>query len=371
MSTFHHHHDHHGHQFLNMSLFNLSLPDEPLKAYFKKHTLNFKQLAGTSRGVMSQKECFIIYVEQVNHPGIFGVGECSPLWGLSIDSKEDYEDTLQQLCEDINHYQFWLQNDLKDYPSICFGLEMALKDLEQGGNRILFPSKFTEGQDSIEINGLVWMGEIGFMEQQIKDKLDDGYDCIKLKIGSLDFEQEMNLLRKIRAKYKSDQLTIRVDANGAFSPEDVMQKLTQLSHFEIHSIEQPIKAGQWEKMKEICTKSPIPIALDEELIGITNQKQKLIQTINPHYLILKPSLLGGFKSTEQWIHAARTCDVKWWITSALESNIGLNAIAQFTYITGNKMPQGLGTGSLYSNNVGKVNFLSSKHFHYQDFQIPL
>lgn len=355
-----------------MPLFNLNLPDRKLKAYCKKHVLNFKQPAGTSRGVMHQKECFIIYVEYVNYPGTIGIGECSPLWGLSIDPKEDYESLLRDICEDINNYKAWMFDRLIDYPSIYFGLEMALKDLEQGGTRKLFPSAFTAGSKSIEINGLVWMGDIEFMEEQIQNKLDDGYDCIKLKIGSLNFEDEISLLREVRSKYPKEQLNIRLDANGAFSIKEALVKLERLSEFDIHSIEQPIKAGKWKAMKTICANSPIPIALDEELIGIVGwaKKQQLVQTIKPQYLILKPSLVGGFKSTEGWINIAQTYGVGWWITSALESNVGLSAIAQFTFATGNKMPQGLGTGSLYSNNIGDVNFLSSKQFNFREFEIP-
>jgi len=355
-----------------MALFNLHLPERKLKAYCKKHVLNFKQPAGTSRGVMRKKESYIIYIEYVNYPGVIGIGECSPLWGLSIDPEDNYESLLRDICDDINNYKAWMFNRLVDYSSIYFGLEMALKDLEQGGTQVMFPSKFTQGKDSIEINGLVWMGEISFMEQQIEAKLKNGYDCIKLKIGSLNFDDEVNLLREIRKKYPKDQLSIRLDANGAFAIKDAMQKLEILSEFNIHSIEQPIKAGHWKEMKSICANSPIPIALDEELIGIVGweKKQKLVQTINPQYLILKPSLIGGFKSTEGWINIAKTFGIKWWITSALESNVGLNAIAQFTYVTGNKMPQGLGTGSLYSNNIGEVDFLESKQFHYRKFEIP-
>jgi O-succinylbenzoate synthase len=355
-----------------MAIFNLNLPERKLKAYCKKHVLNFEQPAGTSRGVMREKESYLIYIEYVNYPGIIGIGECSPLWGLSIDPREDYESLLRDICEDINNYKAWIFNRLVDYPSIYFGLEMALKDLEQGGTQVLFPSNFTQGKESIEINGLVWMGKISFMEQQIEAKLKNGYDCIKLKIGSLNFEDEVNLLREIRKKYAKDQLSIRLDANGAFAIKDAIRKLEVLSEFDIHSIEQPIKAGHWKEMKLICANSPIPIALDEELIGIVGweKKEKLVKTINPQYLILKPSLVGGFKSTEGWINIAKAYGIKWWVTSALESNVGLNAIAQFTYATGNKMPQGLGTGSLYSNNIGEVDFLESKQFHYRKFEIP-
>lgn len=355
-----------------MPLFTLKHTDKWLKAHCKKQVLKFKQPAGTSRGVMMEKECYIIYIEYLNYPGVVGIGECSPLWGLSIDPKEGYESLLLDICADINNYKAWMYNRLIDYPSIYFGLEMALKDLEQGGKRILFPSKFTEFKDTIEINGLVWMGNIDFMEQQIQAKIKDGYDCIKLKIGSLEFDEEIKLLAQIRAKYPPEKLSIRLDANGAFSESEVEQKLEKLSTFDIHSIEQPIKAGNWKLMKTICASSPIPIALDEELIGIVGwaKKQDLIKTIRPQYIIIKPSLVGGFKSTEGWINIAKTYGVQWWITSALESNVGLNAIAQFTFATGNKLPQGLGTGSLFNNNIGDVNFLESKQFHFREFHVP-
>lgn len=355
-----------------MAIFNLHLPERKLKAYSKKHVLNFKQPAGTSRGVMVQKECYFIYVEYVNYPGTIGIGECSPLWGLSVDPQEDYEELIKDICLDINNYRAWMYDRLTEYPSIYFGLEMALKDLEQGGSKTLFPSLFTQGKKSIEINGLVWMGNAAFMEKQIQDKIQSGYDCIKLKIGGINFNEELKLLAGIRMKYSKDQLGIRLDANGSFSPEEAAEKLNQLSAFDIHSIEQPIKAGNWKAMKKLCANSPIPIALDEELIGIVGWKKKqiLVQAIAPQYLILKPSLIGGFKSTEGWINIANAYGVKWWITSALESNIGLNAIAQFTYLTGNKMPQGLGTGSLFENNIGEVDFLSANQFFFKSFENP-
>lgn len=353
---------------LKMPLFQLHLPDRKLKMWYKKHVLHFKQPAGTSRGVMTQKESYILHVQYVNYPELgIGRGECSPIWGLSIDPKEDYESLIRDICDDVNNYRAWMFDRLVEYPSIYFGLEMALKDLEQGGKQQLFPSHFTQQKESIEINGLVWMGEPAFMQQQIEAKLRDGYDCIKLKIGALNFEKELELLDGIRQQYSKEQLEIRVDANGAFEPEKALDQLHQLNKFDLHSIEQPIKAGQWQQMKKLCSSSPIPIALDEELIGIVGweKKQLLLKTIQPQYLILKPSLVGGFKSTEGWINIASAFGIKWWMTSALESNIGLNAIAQFTYITGNKMPQGLGTGSLYENNIGEVDFLKSKQFHFQ------
>ncbi len=355
-----------------MALFQLNLPVLNIQACYTKHVLEFKKPAGTSRGIMTSKDSYILKVCHSNNPEIYGVGECSPIWGLSPDNEEHYEETIKSLCQDIHNYPSWLSNKLTDYPSIAFGLEMALKDLEQGGTKELFPSNYTKGSDSVEINGLVWMGDISFMQQQIAAKIADGYDCIKLKIGSLNFEDEISLLQQIRDTYPADKLSIRLDANGAFAPEDALTKLERLSKFHIHSLEQPIKAGNWSEMKRICANSPIPIALDEELIGVysLDEKTKLLQSIQPQFLILKPSLLGGFKATESWINLAVSLNIKWWITSALESNIGLNAIAQFTYITNNKMPQGLGTGSLYKNNIGEVDFLKSKHFFHQSFALP-
>lgn len=355
-----------------MALFELSLPSGKLKASFRKHVLNFKKPAGTSRGVMNTKDCYLLEVYFEGEPNTVGTGECSPLWGLSIDPEESYEPILTALCQDINNYNSWLNNKLVNYPSILFGLEMALKDLESNGKRIFFPSNFTKRLDSVEINGLVWMGELSFMKEQIKTKLKDGYDCIKLKIGALNFDQEVQLIQSIREQYSKEELAIRVDANGAFSVEEAMDKLKTLNKLALHSIEQPIKAGNWNAMKSLCTSSPLPIALDEELIGVVeiDQQRELLQTIQPQYLILKPSLLGGFKATEQWIQLAEENNIAWWITSALESNVGLNAIAQFTYASGNKLPQGLGTGSLYTNNIGEVDFLKSNQFYFKEFNIP-
>ena len=236
-----------------MPLFNLHLPDRKLKAWYKKHVLKFKQAAGTSRGIMTEKETYVIYIQYTNYPELgTGVGECSPLWGLSIDPKEDYEELIRDICQDINNYRAWMYDRLVEYPSIYFGLETALKDLEQGGKRTLFASDFTKKKKSIHINGLVWMGELPFMKEQIAQKIADGYNCIKLKIGALDFEKEIALLTGIRAAYSPEQLEIRVDANGAFSIEEAQHKLEILSKFNLHSIEQPIKAGQWEEMKKLC-----------------------------------------------------------------------------------------------------------------------
>ncbi|VAV83906.1 O-succinylbenzoate synthase, partial [hydrothermal vent metagenome] len=241
---------------------------------------------------------------------------------------------------------------LVEFPAIQFGLEMAFLSLKSQDKFTLFPSKFTEGKDTIPINGLVWMGDKQFMAQQIKEKIENGFRCIKMKIGSIDFKTEVELLRSIRQEFSVNDIELRVDANGAFSPNEALEKLKTLSEFDLHSIEQPIKQGQFEAMASLCEQTPLPIALDEELIGVFDitKKEELLHNINPQYIILKPSLIGGFKGSNEWIKSAEQQNIKWWITSALESNVGLNAIAQWTYTLGNKMPQGLGTGSLFTNN---------------------
>lgn len=332
-----------------------------LTATYKKHTLIFKRPAGTSRGILTSKDIWIITVADKNNPEKKGTGECSPLKGLSIDDRQDYELKLNEVCRNIDNADYFLDKGLTDFPSIAFGLEMALKDIETGGESVLFPSEFTKGSDSIKINGLVWMGEFDFMKNQIIEKINAGFSCIKLKIGAIDFEKEIELIRTIRKEFSAGDIEIRVDANGAFSPETALEKLKVLSGFDLHSIEQPIKQGQWEEMANLCELTPLPVALDEELIGINGfeEKKRLIETIKPQYIILKPSLTGGFKASKEWIDLAEGNKAGWWITSALESNIGLNAIAQWTYTLGNKMPQGLGTGKLFVNNFDSPLFIES------------
>jgi len=246
-----------------------------------------------------------------------------------------------------------LLDQLVAFPSIQFGLEMAFRSLNQKSPFELFPSEFTKGKDSIPINGLIWMGDSLFMKQQIKDKLEAGFTCIKLKIGALDFDKELALLKSIRHEFDAQTIEIRVDANGAFKSREALEKLKRLSDFNLHSIEQPIKQGQHQEMAQLCSDTPLPIALDEELLGVfsVTNKQVLLQTIKPQYIILKPTLIGGFKGSQEWIDVAETSSIGWWVTSALESNIGLNAIAQWTYTLKNNLPQGLGTGGLFTNNV--------------------
>lgn len=320
-----------------------------MKASYHQYFLKFKNPSGTSRGVLTEKETWFIILEK---DGKKGVGECGLLRGLSCDDRPDYEERLKWVCENISSGEEILWESLLEFPSIQFGVEMAFQSLKSENPFLLFPSDFTNGQKSIPINGLVWMGNEAFMKQQIDQKLEDGFHCIKLKIGAIDFEKEMQLLQYIRQNYTPDQIEIRVDANGAFDSETALIKLNQLSGFKLHSIEQPIGKNQHDRMSELCKNSPIPIALDEELIGVISlaDKEDLLVKIKPQFIILKPSFIGGFRGTKEWIDLAEKHHIGWWITSALESNVGLNAIAQWAYLQNNPMPQGLGTGGLFTNN---------------------
>ena len=320
-----------------------------MQATYRRHLLEFKRPSGTSRGVLTTKETWFIIITS---EGKTGVGECGLLRSLSIDDRPDYEKKLAWVCENISMGTEALWEQLMDFPSIQFGVEMAFRSLNATSPYLLNPSEFTKGKAAIPINGLVWMGEKSFMKEQILSKIKDGFKCIKLKIGAIDFNSELDLLKFIRSEFSSEEIEIRVDANGAFSPEDALAKLKRLSQFNIHSIEQPIKQGQWEKMAKLCELTPIPIALDEELIGITDVTKKLdlLQTIKPQYIIFKPSLIGGYRGTEEWLNLANEMSIGWWVTSALESNVGLNAISQWTFTKNSPLPQGLGTGGLYTNN---------------------
>lgn len=334
-----------------------------IKATYKRYILNFKQASGTSRGILKTKETWFIFLELNNKQG---VGECGLFRGLSVDDTPNYEDKLKWLCQNISLGLEILLQELFEYPSMQFGLEMAFKSLESQDKFELFPSKFTLGEGSISINGLIWMGTEEFMKQQIQEKIESGFTCLKMKIGAIDFETEVELIKSIRKQFNSKEIELRVDANGAFKPSEALEKLKILSDLGLHSIEQPIKQGQIEEMAKLCDKTPLPIALDEELIGIFHVKNKktLLQTIKPQYIILKPSLVGGFKGTDDWINLIENQNIGWWITSALESNVGLNAIAQYTYIKNNKLPQGLGTGSLFSNNFESPLIVEKGHLNY-------
>ena len=343
-----------------------------MKAHYRKYSLEFKVPGGTSRGVLTEKETWLLFLED---KGKVGVGECGLFKGLSHDDVPGYEEQLQWACAHIEQGCDSLLKELIEYPSIQFGLEQAFLSLQGENPFHLFPSAFTHEQAPIPINGLIWMGKPEYMRQQIQDKIRQGFNCLKLKIGALDFETELGLLAEIRKSYPAGKLQLRVDANGAFAPEEALDKLKALSAYDLHSIEQPIKAGQQELMAGLCEQTPLPVALDEELIGITRteEKLKLLQTIKPQYIILKPSLVGGFAGSREWILLAEAHEAGWWITSALESNIGLNAIAQWTYTLGVTMPQGLGTGGLFVNNIdsplvvegGCLNYVKDKAWESQ------
>jgi o-succinylbenzoate synthase len=288
---------------------------------------------------------------------------------LSCDDRPDYEEKLRWTCDHIHLGFEVLYTELKEFPSIQMGLETAFLSLTSKDSYCLFPSKFTKSKDRLPINGLIWMGDHTFMLKQLEQKLAAGFDCIKMKVGALDFDQELALLKTIRERFSKDEIVLRVDANGAFSPEEASSKLDALAAFDIHSIEQPIKQHQWENMAHICSNSPIPIALDEELIGIYHRQdiKQMLEIINPQYIILKPSLLGGLKQSNMFIEEAENYNIGWWVTSALESNIGLNTIAQWVFTLNSSMPQGLGTGQLFHNNITSPLIIKNANLYYDTF----
>lgn len=349
-----------------------------MKMDYTRHRLQLKFDAGTSRGVLKTKDTFYIRVSSDDFPGIKGYGEAGPLPKLSIDDTSDFENHLARLCQAIstdtlprteNEVLDWVDERVpNELPSVRFALETALLDLLHGGKKRILPNAFYDSKEAIAINGLIWMGARDFMLDQIRQKLAQGYTCIKMKIGSIDFEQEYALLADIRKQYNADQITLRVDANGAFSTAEALTKLHRLSELDIHSIEQPIRQRQWNAMKVLAQSSPIPIALDEELIGISNleDKERLLDDIQPQYIILKPTLVGGIKATREWIRLAEERGIGWWMTSALESNIGLNAITQLTSTYDPVIPQGLGTGQLYHNNIDSPLTVERGRIFYRD-----
>ncbi len=318
-------------------------------ATYHKHVLEFKRPSGTSRGILKTKETWYIVLHDDDKKGI---GECGILRTLSIDDRPDYEQKLNWVCKNIHLGLEDLLKETLEYPSIQFGLEQAFLSLKSIHPFLLYPSDFTNSQDDIHINGLIWMGEPSFMKAQIKEKLLQGFRCVKMKIGAINFETELGILKSIRKEFSAHDIELRVDANGAFSVKEALEKLKRLSELNLHSIEQPIKPRQYQEMAKLCETTPLAIALDEELIGVfdVTKKEELLQMIQPQYLILKPSLIGGYRGSSEWIKLAEEQKMQWWITSALESNVGLNAISQWTYTLQNSMAQGLGTGSLFTNN---------------------
>jgi len=321
-----------------------------MKAFFSTHLLNFKNPSGTSRGVLTHKMAYYIIIE---HDGVQGIGECGLLKGLSPDDVPEYTQKLQWTCDHITMTPSDLFAELTEFPSIRFALEQAYMDLASGGEKILFPSTWTRGEVGQRINGLIWMGEPHFMRKQIENRLEEGFTCLKMKVGAVGIERELEILQDLRREYDPMTLELRVDANGSLDPFDAPDILNRLAELDIHSIEQPIAPGQWQEMARLCEESPTPIALDEELHGIYDEEEQreLLETIFPQHIILKPSILGGIQSSQHWINMAEERGMGWWITSSLESNIGLNALAQWTYTLGNPIYHGLGTGSLYTNNI--------------------
>ena len=317
----------------------------------EERTLHFKQPAGTSRGIYTTRKSWFVRLSDGTKTG---VGECAPLPDLSCDARPDYAEVLEQFCQTLCETGEIDFDTMRTYPSILFGLETALLNLRHGD--LLFNTAFSRGEVGIPINGLVWMGNYEEMLQRMEAKLSQGYRCVKLKIGAIDFQQELDLIKRIRERFSFHEVELRLDANGAFPYEEALYKLELLSQYAIHSIEQPIRAGQWAYMAELCRESPLPIALDEELIGVNDlgMKAHMLNIIKPRYIILKPSLHGGMMGCREWISIAREMGIGSWITSALESNIGLNAIAQFSsdvYGDNIRMPQGLGTGQLFTDNI--------------------
>lgn len=315
-------------------------------------TLHFKQPAGTSRGIYTTRQVWYLRLTSDSQPGRVGIGECAPLPKLSCDDLPDYVEILSRVCAEFEQKGQIDKEALRPYPSILFGLETAVRQYERGTLR-LWDTPFSRGEQGIPINGLIWMGSYDMMLKQIETKMQTGFRCIKLKIGAINFEEELSLLRFIRQHFTPQEVELRVDANGAFSPADALDKLKRLAELDLHSIEQPIRAGQWDEMARLASETPLPIALDEELIGIhpLAEKKRMLEYIRPQYIILKPSLHGAFCGSEEWIREAGRLHIGWWITSALESNIGLNAIAQWCATFDNPCPQGLGTGALFTDNV--------------------
>lgn len=320
-----------------------------MRLAYAPYILKFRHPSGTSRGVLTEKPTFFIKVFDESDPSRFGIGECSVFPGLSPEADGNYGYKLVELLANM---ALGKETDLSRHSSIVFGLEQALRDYAGGCRHLYFPSEFTRGETSIEINGLVWMGTFEEMMTRIDEKVAQGFHCIKIKIGAIDWKKEVDMIEYLRRKYSESELEIRVDANGGFSMDNALPRLKRLADLGVHSIEQPIPAGVPELMAFLCQVSPLPIALDESLIGVYGKGAKigLLDEVNPKYIILKPSLCGGFSGAEEWIRLAEERGIGWWVTSALESNVGLNALAQWTATLGNAMPQGLGTGALFTNN---------------------
>ena len=324
-----------------------------LRARYCRYTLLFKNPAVTSRDTLTRRDTYYIEVWHEESPEVRGLGECALFKGLGDDDVPDYEERLADMVKQLNNCRSEAEIVMPRLTSMKFGLETALADLRNGGTRRIYPTPWSEGKGAITINGLIWMGNAEQMLHRIKEKLAAGFRCVKLKIGGINFDKELKLLSYIRERFSADELQLRLDANGAFTPANALARLEALAHYDIHSIEQPIKPRQWEALSKLCSTSPIAIALDEELIGLHSREEKveMLEAVKPQYVILKPSLCGGFSGANEWIALAEERGIDWWATSALESNIGLNAIAQWVSTYHPTLPQGLGTGALYVNNI--------------------
>jgi o-succinylbenzoate synthase len=323
------------------------------KATYQQHTLVFKKAAGTSRGVLQRKETFFIWLAGRDDPSRVGIGECSPLPGLSLDGGPDFAARLAEVCERINQGDPVAELALAESPALAFGLECALLDWQGGGRRRLFDTDFSAGRAGLPTHGLIWPDDRAGLLRQVRAKVEQGFSCIKLKVGGLDFAEECRLLTDIRRLYPAEQVELRLDANGAFRPDNVLERLQSLAQFQIFALEQPLPPNQVAALAALSLASPIPIALDESLIGVHSAaaKRSLLKTIRPHYLVLKPSLIGGFAAAEEWINLARPLGIGWWVNSMLESNIGLNAICQWTSTFKPGLIHGLGSGRLFTNNI--------------------
>jgi o-succinylbenzoate synthase len=335
----------------------------------KYHELQFKKPAGTSRGILRTKPSWFFKMTDTENTERVGFGECSIIPGLSFEDQNDLENGFERLLSTIergNNINLTYLHDLVELPAMRFALETCMRDFHTTGTQILYPGSFTKGRFDIPINGLIWMGAKEDMFIQVKEKIENGWTCIKLKIGAIDFEDELDLIKYIRQHFTPADIMIRVDANGAFSPQNALERLKKLAKYSLHSIEQPIATGQYDEMALLCEKTPLPIALDEELIGIhqKSKKTELLKIINPQFIILKPSLVGGLSASEEWINIAKDLGIGFWITSALESNIGLNAIAQWTAHNEFDSFQGLGTGQLYTNNIDSPLEIRPGRLHY-------
>ncbi len=331
----------------------------------QKHELKFKVPAKTSRNTFTTRTIFLITLKDIKN-GKQGIGEASPLSLLSLDDVPNYQLILEKKLDEFCQVGSLDQLSLAAYPSIRFGIETALLNMSADSEGVIFNTDFTARKKVIPVNGLVWMNDSPTMYKEAIEKIQAGFNVIKIKVGALDFDEECRLLEKIRKQFSAFKITLRVDANGAFDAEDALEKLNELKRFELHSIEQPIAAGQWDWMQKFCAESPVDIALDEELIGVNvfEQADKMIKHIKPSYLILKPNLVGGLSISDQWITFAHKHHVGWWATSALESNVGLNAIAQWVSTYQNPLHQGLGTGSLFSNNFSSRLKMEQGHMRY-------